>query len=216
MKNLTRQIAFALATFALFASYSVSANPPISVSETKCEPQTDGMTRCSLHWDMSSTPRRYFRIQSLSLNELDWVNTRHAASINPIGQDIVESGALYRVIACNDRQFQKGCVTSTATWATDLRPVDELPTQMEIVDFDGMVAVYTVDRGTSRYTQLTQFNVYLLTDLVNRVALKDPDLLSAMHSPTEPAGRPSIDHQVLHNIHEVYEGTRTRTRSNPE
>jgi hypothetical protein len=190
-----------------------SADNSTATTEVFCDVGRDEAAKCVLVWDISTAPLSTYQVQVLSRDQLAWVDVDKGLARSEVGRIDVRPGNLYRVMVCNDISIEPRCESSAASWATYIRPVDELPDEMLIADTDGSIMAVTIAKSTSRYTQLSQYNVYLLTDLINQVVMIDPGLLPVMHPPTEfPDRQPTLDHQVRHSIHSVYESTRHRPR----
>ncbi len=196
-------------SFAYFFLIALSAESAVAseigVVEINCTRADNGATECLLKWDISTRPNAYYRVQRLDEYELDWVNYTEQATVDPIGSMRVEEQSLYRVVGCASQQSELSCRSSTAAWANTLRPVEEIPPEMESFDGRGNSVVVGISKNESAYVQLSQYNVYLLTNLFVKVALFDDSRLPQMSPLIEPAdAHQNLDHQISHNTHDMY------------
>lgn len=186
-------------------------------AEANCSNLDVGPEKCELSWDMSSSSRTNYKVQALDSLELVWIDLAQASNVKDVGRKHVDSEALYRVLACDDRAFQLNCISSYTAWAPSLIRTDEIPRKMQMLEADGNIATVSVAKTADRYVQLTQYNVYLITDLVNRAEQASPNLIVDMQPPSEPenqvANSPrALDHQIMHNVQDVYQGARAQNK----
>jgi len=201
-----RILAYVLPAFALInlASADIAGH-----AKTSCETDESHNTKCTLQYDLSDNPRRFYLLHVLDNELLAWVPAKE--SENPEGEFNVEPEALYRVQACDNQAFSLNCVTSSAAWAPSLRPIGEIPTSMEISDIDGSSMTASFVETDSRYLLLSQYNVYVVVDLVARVSAIDIGILPEMLPPVESyeSDHRTLDHQIIHSVQSNYEGIRT-------
>lgn len=196
----------------LLLSAICAAESPIGIAEVECAGENLDASTCLLGWDMSNDRRAHYHVQHLSRTELDWIDVDGSYTKDAIGQLGVAPETLYRIQACNDRKFRNKCTTSFAAWAPSIRPVDEIPAEMEMLESDGAVVTVSIVKSGSPYVQLSQYNVYLITDIANRAAFNRPGVLIEMRPPTETDSHPSLDHQIMHGVYSVYEGSRAQDK----
>lgn len=173
--------------------------------KVSCRPAKAGGATCRLAWDLSATPRAYYRVERLSAAEAAWHGVSRTISADPRYEGVeVESEGLYRVMACNDPGFRDGCAASAAVWAVVIKPLDELPRQIDVIDADGVAETAEIIETMDEYGQLSQYNVYRMSNVVVKVGRRNPHLLPPMHPPEEPVGQPDLEHQILHNVYDQY------------
>ncbi len=189
-----------------------------------CRPTGGDSSTCALAWDLSAEPRTYYRVERLDANRQAWVPIDTPFSHDPYGAGVaVAVDELYRVRACDDRKFRRNCISSTAVWAVTLMPVDDIPTEVTIADPPDPSAkrgssdsVASVSKSLDAYGQNSQYNVYRMTDRVNRAGSAE---LPPMKPPAEPAAADDLEHQIQHNVQQAYEALRVfrqRQRKVPE
>lgn len=203
MKNLQRWIGVAtLASTAAINSHATNIESGTAV----CRPTSGGDATCAIAWDLSADPRTYYRVERLDAKRQEWLATDAPVSTEPYGAGVVVAvEALYRVRGCDDPRFRHNCVSSTAVWAVAIRPIDEIPVEVAISNGDRSYSAATVSKSLDAYGQNSQYNVYKMTNLVNRAQRAD---LPPMHPPAEPAGHGDLEHQIQHNVQSAYEALR--------
>ena len=199
--------------FILVISVNIAHADVAGRADAQCKQRPNGNTKCILTYDLNDNPRRHYQLHALDNDLLVWRSV--ATPKKARGKLEVRPETLYRVLACDDRDYSLNCVSSSATWAPSLRPLEEIPPEMEIMDSDGTTMKVGFASGDSQFVLLAQYNVYVLSDLVNRVVLADSEDLPEMLPPIEmvETTHRSLDHQIAHNSHSIYEGARSKAKN---
>ena len=180
-------------------------HPPQTPSMAVCLPLADDTEHCRLAWNMTGYERAHYRAERLDASTLLWtpVVDGDADLVLHVGP-LVRVNALYRVMGCDDPQFTRNCVSSSAAWGVAVKAPADLPKIMYISDGSGEPQAVEIDTTSDRYILNSQYNVYRVVDLVNRVARADPARLPVMLPPEEPLAEADLDHQVQHNVQQQY------------
>ncbi len=197
-----------LAPILLFAAWPAIAEPPLNSGEIDCD-RSAASDGCRLAWNMTATPRESYQLQSYSIRQRGWKNvggpSREAYATRQAG---APGGTLYRVLACDDRPAGKHCVGSTVHWVLAKPKPKDIPESMPQQSGQAM----TISKGADELTQLDQYNVYLLVQLLEQI--DDLASMPAMTRPLVSSDSTVIDEsltdddQIYGSIYHNYEAMR--------
>jgi hypothetical protein len=184
------------------------ADPPEASGQAACD-RGAGDGACHIAWNLSATPRAYYRVQQYDAERADWRSLGETSTQAwATSRSTVDGGYLYRVQACNDLEATEDCIGTTLTWAPlHPRSVDEIPAEM--VDAHGVAM--SVSKNADLAVQTAQYNVYRLVELVQRIDLAR---MPAMTPPVERRPDPNMDSgltpdDLIHiGVYDNYEGLR--------
>lgn len=150
-------------------SFQVGAESSVS-STANCSSSSTG--DCFIKWNFTSGPRAHYWIQQYDLEARQWVNL-DGPSTDPYGisKSIVPGGFLYRVLGCDDLAGRSNCDTSTVYWVPiRLTSADAIPATMK----EPSGGTFTVSKHLDLKTQLVQYNVYLLAQVMGTIGDLSP------------------------------------------
>ncbi|MGH8496724.1 MAG: hypothetical protein ACREVN_11380 [Gammaproteobacteria bacterium] len=175
-----------LITGFLLVGASAGAGSSSALGVATCNWSQDA-NACELAWDFNKSPRVYYWVQKWDKHTESWQSLDSTyTDTRQIGVRAkpVESGALYRVLGCDDMDAMSNCTTSTAVWAPVVPKTIEaaaaIPEHMSVSDRAGSHQTLVIDKSASLKSQTIQYNVYLLlqeledTDYENLPPMTEP------------------------------------------
>lgn len=201
-----------LASILLLAAWPANAEPPLTSGELNCDSVT-GSDGCRLAWNMTATPRAYYQLQRYSVRQRGWKNRGgpdREAYATRTGK--AHGGSLYRVLACDDKHAHRNCVSSTVHWVLAMPSAADIPESVPQMSGQAM----TISREADLLTQLDQYNVYLLVQLLEQI--DDLASMPAMTRPLISSDSAVIDdsltgdEQIYGSVYHNYEAMRALAR----
>jgi len=197
----------------LLLALTASAEPPTSSGELKCD-RAAKSSECRLTWNMTDTARAYYQLQTYSTKHDGWkkVGKPRTNGYTTLNRT-VRGGRLYRVVACDDKAVSENCASSTVHWVLAKPPTDRIPDT--VIDKSG--TAMTVSKDEDRWSQLDQYNVYLLVQLVEQI--DDLASMPAMTRPGIATDSPVVDEsltndeQIYGSIYHNYEAMRMQAKT---
>lgn len=183
---------------------SVTAETLKALNVAGCKLSSDGQA-CYITWDFTSDPRSYYWLQRYDEAAGRWIDFE-AASVDPYGisKSVVPGGYLYRILGCTDLHG-RDCTSSTVYWPPiKYESASDIPETM--VDPSG--GTFTVSNNAGLETQLLQYNVYRIAQLIGTIG--DLSSFPAMTPPPSAENPGSLTYaDVVHiNIYPNYESVR--------
>lgn len=191
-----------------FAVPVLTETPGVSGQAT-CE-RTDPAGLCRIAWDFSGSPRTFYWVQQFDTETESWKRIGEPA-IEPYGAsgETVPGGFLYRVLAGNDQNATEECASSSVCWAP-VRPkgVDEIPERIP----NGRGQQMIVSKNFGLDDQASQYNVYLLVQLLNRIDLsRMPPMTKPRALSSDPSTLDLTDDELINEgVYVNYEAQRAQ------
>lgn len=180
--------------------HGVAQSSP-SPAVTSCAQSDSG--NCRISWRFQSKSWSQYWVQQFNVTADRWVESDgpYAESSGASTSD-VPGGFLYRVVGCNDPDDRRDCEVSTVFWAP-VRVESEalIPAQMKGPNGE----TFSINKSGNLTTQLLQYNVYLITQMVG--AIGDLSRFPAMSDPP-PRDKPgswTFAEMVHANVYPNYE-----------
>lgn len=195
-----------IVTIALIGTaFQTGANAAEKLGSASCYRTTPGGA-CAAVWDFSSVPRSFFFVEKFEYEneKTSWQRVEGPAS-NAKGVSVknVDGGYLYRVVGCADKTGTVNCAGSTAFWAPS-RPanLDDIPDEIR-----GPTGYYLRDRGHSRELQILDYNVALISKLIDTVDMSAMPPMTNLPFSDLLSLPPEIlqeDAELDYNVHAIY------------
>lgn len=172
------------------------------LGRANCHRQTPG-SECAAAWDLSPVPRSFVFVERFEFDtegKSSWRRVEGPVeSDKGVSNERVKGGHLYRVAGCNDKAGTRDCVGSTVFWAP-ARPsnLDEIPDVVRTP-----AAYYLRDRNHSREFQIIDYNMALISQLVDTIHMESmPRMTDLAFSDLRylPAGISEEDATLDYNV----------------
>jgi hypothetical protein len=186
----------------LYYSAPVLADLPAS-GEAAC-PILAGNDGCRMSWNLSATPRPYYRVQHFDSGRGSW-KTRGPSYSDPYStsDETINKGGLYRVAACDDKHASENCLYSTVYWVSFVLEPADIPSGVNLRNADGTKQRAQISLDAPLHSRLIQYNVYQMVNVANHlVSAGIPDMTKPVH-PVD-TNDATVDHLINESVFDQY------------